>query len=117
MSTEPYEGRIPVFTKGDRFRKARELTGLGQREFAEKIGVSHQTVTNAEKDHRAVRKITANAWSLVTGVPVEWLEDGRTPDGDGGDSLPWLDSNKQPSGQQQMRVRALHTADLFDAAA
>ncbi len=64
-------------------RKARELTGLGQREFADKIGVSHQTITNAEKGHRAVRKITMNAWSLATGLPVEWLRDGIEP-GSGG---------------------------------
>lgn len=69
-----------MFTQGDRLRKARESTGMKQREFAQHIGVSHQTVTNAEKDHREVRKITMNAWALATGVPVEWLETGEAPE-------------------------------------
>jgi transcriptional regulator with XRE-family HTH domain len=79
MTTQRYE-RIPEWTQGDRLRKARELTDMGQREFAEHIGVSHQTITNAEKGHRTVRKITLNAWSLATGVSVEWLECGIAPE-------------------------------------
>jgi transcriptional regulator with XRE-family HTH domain len=106
-----------VFTKGDRFRKARELTGLGQREFAERIGVSHQTVTNAEKDHRSVRKITVNAWSLVTGVPVEWLETGTIPTGPDGNPLPWFDSNEQPSGYALAQVIGLPLAPELDRVA
>lgn len=68
--------RIPEWTLGDRLRKARALTGMNTREFAAQIGVSHGTVTNAEGDKRAVRQITLNAWSLATGVPVEWLQSG-----------------------------------------
>lgn len=84
MTTQRYE-RIPEWTQGDRLRKARETTGFGQREFAEHIGVSHQTITNAEKGHRTVRKITMNAWALATGVPVEWLVTGESShDDDGG---------------------------------
>lgn len=49
------------------------------REFAEALGVSHGTVTNAETDARAVRRITLNAWAHLTGVPVEWLETGSAP--------------------------------------
>jgi transcriptional regulator with XRE-family HTH domain len=78
MTTQLSE-RIPEWTQGDRLRKAREMLGMGQREFADHIGVSHQTITNAEKGHRAVRKITLNAWALATGVPASWLETGETP--------------------------------------
>lgn len=77
MSTET-AGFIPEWTRGDRFRKARQLTGLTTREFAEQIGVSQKTVTAAENDRTNVRKILLNAWSLKTGVPVEWLETGTT---------------------------------------
>lgn len=85
MTTQPNE-RIPQWTLGDRLRKARQLTGLGTREFADKIGVSHGTITNAEGGRHGVRKITLNAWSLATGVPVEWLETGHVnnPPGPGG---------------------------------
>lgn len=86
MSTQPGV-HIPVFTQGDRLRKARQLTGLTTRDFAEALGVSQTTITNAENDNSKVRKITLNAWSLRTGVPVEWLVAGVTsdsPDPDGG---------------------------------
>ena len=60
------------------------LTGLTAREFADRIGVSHGTITNAELDKRAVRPITIKAWALATGVDVEWLERGTTMPRPGG---------------------------------
>lgn len=75
-ASEAHGAYIPSFDMGDRLRKAREHTGLGVRAFAAELGVSHGTVTNAEKGHRDVRRITLNAWSHVTGVPVEWLLHG-----------------------------------------
>lgn len=74
-------GTIPEWTQGDRLRKARQVTGMTTRQFADAIGVSQATVTNAENDHTKVRKITLNAWSLATGVPVEWLQAGTAPGG------------------------------------
>jgi len=99
MTTSIDFGIVPEFTQGDRFRKARELTGLGQREFAAELGVSQQTVTNAEKGHTKVRRITLNAWSLATGVAREWLETGiaPAPQGDGGNQSGRRDSNSQHS--------------------
>lgn len=91
MSTTPSfpgsEPVIPAWTMGDRMRKARTLTGMTVREFATHIGVSHGTVSNAETDAVGVRKIVLNAYSLATGVPVQWLETGiapapPSPDGD-----------------------------------
>lgn len=77
MSTVSNE-RVPEWTRGDRLRKARSLTGMTTRQFAEAIGVSHGTVNSAETDRRAVRKITLNAWALATRVSVEWLETGQS---------------------------------------
>lgn len=91
MSTSPLH-RIPEFTLGDRLRKARELTGLGVREFAAEIGVSHGTITNAESDRRTVRPITIKAYAMRTGVPVEWLETGIAP------TQPTPDGGKEWSG-------------------
>jgi transcriptional regulator with XRE-family HTH domain len=76
MTTEQTSGSVPTWTLGDRLRKARALTGMTTREFADRIGVSHGTITSAENDRRAVRPITLNAWALVTGVDREWLEVG-----------------------------------------
>lgn len=83
MTTQRYE-RIPEWTLGDRLRKARMTTGLNTSAFAEHLGVSQKTVNNAESDKHSVRKIVLNAWSLATGVPVEWLVDGTLPDDGGG---------------------------------
>lgn len=71
---------IPEWTLADRLRKARELTGLSQSEFADQIGVSRNTIGSAEKGG-PVRRITLNAWAMATGLPVEWLENGETPAG------------------------------------
>lgn len=79
-------GVIPEFTMSDRLRKAREMTGLDQAEFAGELGVSRQTVSNYEMGNTTPRRLTLRAWSLRTGVPVVWLETGEVPppgDGDG----------------------------------
>ena len=93
----PYLGRmsiettwtIPRFTVGDRLRKAREMTGLDQGAFAAELGVSRNTVSNAEQGRTRPRLLMLRAWSLRTGVPVEWLETGvenpRPGVPDGGD--------------------------------
>lgn len=78
MTTHAHE-RIPQWTLGDRLRKARSLTGLNTRDFAEVIGASQPTVTAAENDRSKVRTITLNAWALATGVDRRWLETGKTP--------------------------------------
>ncbi len=95
-------GGIPEFTLGDRLRKARELTGLTVRQFAAEIGVSHGTITNAEGDRRGVRPITIKAYAMRSGVPVEWLQTGRTP------TLPTDDPKGDPaSGHARTDVSML----------
>ena len=79
MTQQPEFGVIPVWTMGDRLRKARQLTGLTTRDFATRIGVSQATITNAENDNSKVRRLTLLAWSMTTGVPVKWLETGEAP--------------------------------------
>lgn len=79
MTTQAGQGLIPTWTRGDRLRKARTVTGLNTRDFAKKIGVSQKTVTDAEGDKRDTRRVVINAWSLATGVPVVWLETGQEP--------------------------------------
>jgi transcriptional regulator with XRE-family HTH domain len=79
MSTQP-SGVIPTWTIADRLRKAREVTGMDQREFADHIGISRNTVTNYEtgKTTRFSRPMLA-AWAMATGVPLEWLEGMKAP--------------------------------------
>lgn len=77
MTTQP-SWHIPEWTMGDRLRKAREDAGLSQAELAEQIGISRNTVGNAELGDRTPLNVTMRAWAAVTGVPLEWLETGRT---------------------------------------
>lgn len=68
---------LPVWTLGDRLRKAREFAGLDQDELAERIGISRGTVSNYElgRGQRPPKRIVINAWAEVTNVPVSWLTD------------------------------------------
>lgn len=79
MTAETTTGYIPVWTLGDRLRKARQHTGLTTRDFAEEIGVSQKTITDAENDRVKPRRITLLAYSARTGVPVGWIETGVSP--------------------------------------
>lgn len=79
MTAQHVTSHIPEWTRGDRFRKAREDAGYTQQELALAMGVSRATVGNAELDDNTPLKITTKAWSEITGVPVEWLMDGTVP--------------------------------------
>ena len=99
---------IPTFTTGDRLRKARQLTGLEQADFADELGISRGTVRNYELDHVAPRKIVLRAWAMRTGVPLQWLVNGETPDPHEADRgfgvLPRLDLNQRPSDYTSSQV-------------
>ncbi|OZD75191.1 XRE family transcriptional regulator [Rhodococcus sp. 05-339-2] len=101
MTTVYDQGRAPEIQPRHRLRIAREEAGLEQAELAERIGISRQSVSNAESGKTSPRKLIFNAWALATGVPVSWLQTGTVesprPDGpDGGSELPHLDSNQEP---------------------
>lgn len=89
--------RIPEWTLADRLRKAREMTGLGQIEFAEHSGISRASVVNYETGRRVPRAVYLSAWALATGVPVEWLETGKAPvTDDEGQESRLSDLNRRP---------------------
>lgn len=98
---------IPEWTQGDRLRKARSLSGLTTRELAAKIGVGQKTITDAEGDKRGTRKPVLIAWSLATGVPLEWLETGTYTGGDlGPDGGTFTVSYRQPARVVSLRSSA-----------
>lgn len=84
------ETRTLEWTIADRLWKAREYAGLDQRQLAEQMGVSRQTVSNYENANTRPRRIVLNAWAAITGVEVAWLETGRV-------ELPRLDLNQRTS--------------------
>ncbi|MEC4837471.1 helix-turn-helix transcriptional regulator [Mycobacteroides chelonae] len=104
MTTAYDAGDVPEILVRHRLRIAREHRGLEQAELADLIGVSRNTISNAENGRNEPRKILLNAWALACGVPVKWIENGGTPgrgpsgpDGAGKEKLPRLDSNQEPS--------------------
>ncbi len=101
MSTQPTTQRVPVWTLGDRLRKAREDAGYSQLELAQIIGISRATVGNAELGDRRPLPITLNAWSDATGVALSWLLDSDGPPSPG---LPRLDSNQKPPGLRSVPI-------------
>lgn len=121
MSTDP-SVRIPEWTIGDRLRKARVSAGFEQTEFAAVTGITRGTIHNYESDKTSRHKRPyLVAWSLATGVPVEWLEHGTgssagpTPPGNAphGDKLARLTESKRG----RTRHAGSGTTDRYSAAA
>ena len=85
MTISYQPGAIPQWTVADRLRKAREMTGMDQGQFAEHAGLSRTGVNAAEGGKTTPRRSTLKLWALSTGVPLQWIETGEAPsrDGDG----------------------------------
>jgi len=76
MNTET-TGQVPEWSITDRLRKARDLTGLDQDEFAELIGVSRGTVSSYENGSEHHKRPYLLAWAIGSGVSYEWLVTGK----------------------------------------
>ena len=63
----------PVWTTGDRLRKARESAGIASAEMSSRLGVSRNTISNYEHDRTEPTLSTIRIWSQETGVSVGWL--------------------------------------------
>lgn len=83
----PEPARYPVFTIGDRLRKARIQAGLSVPELAHRIGTNRNTVTRYELEKtepKNMKNVYLKEWALATGVDKDWLLSGVTgpgPDG------------------------------------
>lgn len=82
MTSAYDQGVCPEVQIRHRLRIAREHAGLDQGQLAELIGVSRNTVSNAETGAVQARKIVLNAWALACGVAVTWILTGKQPGGD-----------------------------------
>lgn len=89
MTTAFDSGKVPPIEVRHRLRIAREFAGLEQDQLAESIGISRNSVGNAEKGRVKPRPITINAWALACGVPRSWILTGEEPTDrpDGGSEL------------------------------
>lgn len=75
-------GAYPPIEIGDRLRIARRWAGLESQELADLMGVSRNTISNAESGRVKTRTIVINAWALACGVSRKWILTGEGPDGD-----------------------------------
>ena len=65
---------IPEWTLADHLRKARQTTGLNQREFAERLGVKYTAYAQWEADNNRPRDVVlvAKRVEMLTGIPASW---------------------------------------------
>lgn len=73
MSRNVSTGRVPVFTLGERIRKAREDLGLSQQEFADAIGHDRKSLGNWENGRNVPTYGALMLISSVADVSLEWL--------------------------------------------
>lgn len=84
MSQQP--AHVPEWDLADRMRKGLRESDVGVSEIAEYLGVARNTVSSWINGRIRPSRQTLRLWALRTGVPLEWLEAGHTPTGDGGGS-------------------------------
>lgn len=79
MTSAYNQGVCPEVQIRHRLRIAREHAGYDQGQLADLVGVSRNTISNAETGAVEPRRIIVNAWALACGVPVDWIITGKPP--------------------------------------
>lgn len=73
----PAPGTLPVWGFSDKIRKARDITGLGQKEFAARVNLTASTLAAYETGRSAPRfgdaPALAKRLQLMTGIPADWF--------------------------------------------
>lgn len=96
------------FDLGDRLRKALDVSGVSAAEMSTYLGISKFTVSRYINGKGRVPLQTLRLWSIRTGVPLEWIQTGKTPtsDPDGGSSVGPV--GLEPTTYGLMTKRVLH---------
>ena len=89
------------FDQADRLRRSLRISNVSVGDMAEYLGITRETCSRYINGRSETPLQTLRLWAMRTGVPFEWLQDGKNPhpdkDPNGGLTLPRLDSNQQPS--------------------
>lgn len=103
MTSAYDQGQVPPIQVHHRLRIAREYAGYDQEQLAKAIGISRNTVGNAEKAKVAPRTIVVNAWAMACGVPRDWILTGKHPINhpDGGSGLGIIRTEHNPPTRQR----------------
>lgn len=83
MTTEDFDWGEDASTLGDRLARAREASGMDQRQLARRLGVKLSTVQNWEYDRSEPRANRLQMLTGLLGVSIVWL---LTGEGEGGPS-------------------------------
>jgi len=81
-----YDERLQ-FDQADRLRRALRVAQISVQDMAAYLQVSRNTVTAWINGRARPRRRDLAAFAMRTGFPIEWLEFGQMPGGDGGDGL------------------------------
>lgn len=73
MSRNVSGGRVPVFSLGERIRKAREDHGLSQQAFADALGIDRKTLGGWENGKHQPSYGDIMLVSSAADVSLEWL--------------------------------------------
>ncbi len=68
----------PVWTVGDRLRKARSGAGISCLRMAAELEVDRSAITRWENDHTEPRRAVLMAYAMLTGVDLAWIEGGNS---------------------------------------
>ena len=89
MTTQPEvgwnTGVVPEFDQADRMRKSLRVSEVSVQDMADYLEVSRNTVGSWINGRTAPSSSALKMWALRTGVPYEWLRDGKNPRQDGPD--------------------------------
>lgn len=110
-------GVVPELTLGWRLRMAMESADLDQKEWATYLGVDRSSITRWTHDRGPVARSHLIAVSLRSGVPLEWIESGAVPSGNGpeGNLYTPTDSNREPADLEHYRLITLSEPVLLAA--
>jgi transcriptional regulator with XRE-family HTH domain len=78
VKEQPQRGHVPVWTRGDRLRKARIEANITTIQLGEMLGVSRYTITNYEHDNTEPTPLQVWLWGQFTGVDPRWLDERVT---------------------------------------
>lgn len=112
-STEP--DPLAPTTLGERLMLARMRAGYdNMQDFAQRLGVSRNTIPNYEKNKVRPRPIVLNAWAEATGFTVDELLGNTGEDGGPGLSLvPSDPSPGTPPGTRTQNLRIMGIGDVM----
>lgn len=107
MEEDTPTGQDIPWTLGDRLYKSRCLAGYKYRavEFAELVDISDNSRRKYEDDVIVPRRHVLVAWSLVTGMSVDWLLTGQSPDTSSFPSSPDNDRYSPSASPSPLKTR------------